>query len=589
MLGQTPSSRSHQHSTRSTTPSSSTSPAMHPPPINLSLPPISLSPDLDLDSTSSLLPPIQPPHEKPASGSGQTLPSLSSLTAAIPPSTASSTSTPSSAPTASTAPSSAAASSPAPTTQQHWPSLNPFTAYYVPSHVQNPEPPMRKDYIHGQSHQRATSVSLDDPGVRAAAEALGRLRTVDTTPHDREARRHLTPDSFHVGTPGSMDSNHDQQQQKQQEPLLSLITTSYPSIAPFAPYIESATSACNTAYNQSKNYSPVIKRNAEYLEDRVVKPVAKTVGNISGPGLRWWLQKPSRKQRQHDLDRDRQGVKRRKADQGDRESAIAARVLADFDNAAKERRTSVSTIDTLPAYDEHRSPAYTETADDPMSPRNGVPTGTKLWVVTSGLGVAMKDESKKKMRTLIQVLNARNSQVSDFLGSLTKAIEEYDGTVPSGSNQDTAMTGQEEQNRSELTNRIQWLIGSIHGTTKTVVDVVDKQAASVLPTNVKRVVHGCLMSLPAQFKLMAQQEPPAREDQNSNDEGTVVRNNAHKALLLAKASLRMMTQITDVLNMTLTSAEDWCQKQGNQEGEKAAPPMMDYEPCNCSGDVKMSG
>ncbi|KAK4226052.1 transcription factor Opi1-domain-containing protein [Podospora fimiseda] len=580
-------------STHSTT-RSSTSPTMHPPappphpptpPINLSLPPISLSPDLDLDSASStLLPPI---HEKPASRSGQTLPSLSSLTAAIPPSTtpSSSTSTPSSvsgtiAPTS--APSSVATNSPVPTAQ-HWPSLNPFTAYYAPSHVQNPEPPMRKDYVHSNGHQRATSVSLDDPGVRAAAEALGRLRTVDTTPHDRDARRHLTPDSFHASSPD------DQQHQKQQEPLLSLITTSYPSIAPFAPYIESATSACNTAYNQSKNYSPVIKRNAEYLEDRVVKPVAKTVGNLSGPGLRWWLQKPSKKQRQHDVDGDRQGVKRRKADQGDFESALAARVLAD---AAKERRASVSTIDTLPAYDEHRSPAYTEIADDLMSSRNGaMPAGTKLWVVTSGLGVAMKDESKKKMRCLIHVLNTRNSQVSEFLGSLTKAVEEYDGTAPSGDNQDTAMTGQEEQHRSELTNRIQWLIGSIYGTTKTVVDVVDKQAASVLPTNVKRVVEGCLMSLPAQFKLMAQQEPPAREAQNSNDEGTAVRNSAHRALLLAKASLRMMTQITDVLNMTLTSAEEWCQKQENQESEKDASSssMKDYEPAPYNGDVKMSG
>lgn len=407
---------------------------------------------------------------------------------------------------------------------------------------------------------------------------------MDTTPHDREARRHLTPDSF------SDQKQQLQQQQQQQEPLLSLITTSYPSIAPFAPYIESATSACNTAYNQSKNYSPVIKRNAEYLEDRVVKPVAKTVGNISGPRLRWWLQKPSGKQRQHEVDDGRQGVKRRKAEQGDRDSAIAARVLADFDNAAKERRTSVSTIDTLPAYDEQRSPAYTETAEDAMSPRNGVPTGAKMWVITSGLGVAMKDESKKKMRALIQVLTVRNGQVSEFLGSLTKAIEEYDGTVTSA-DQDTSMSRQEEQNRGELTKRIQWLIGSINGTTKTVVDVVDKQAANILPTNVKRVVHGCLMSLPVQFKLMAQQEAPERprECQNTNDEQRAVRNNAHKALLLAKASLRMMSQITDILNMTLTSAEEWCQKQGNQETEKSDTAMLDYEPATYDGDVKMSG
>ena len=130
------------------------------------LPPLNLS-----------LPPIQPPHEKPAAGSGQTLPSLSSLTGAQP---AHFTSLPPSSSTpaaAGAAPSPSTAATPSPTPTQHWPSLNPFTAYYAPSHVQNPEPPMRKDYVNGQSHQRATSVSLDDPGVRAAAEALGRLRT----------------------------------------------------------------------------------------------------------------------------------------------------------------------------------------------------------------------------------------------------------------------------------------------------------------------------------------------------------------------------------------------------------------------------
>lgn len=72
---------------------------------------------------------------------------------------------------------------------QHWPSLNPFTAYYTPSHAQGAESPARMDLdaITGNGavgtaspdrwqEGRASSVSLDDPDVRMAAEALGDLR-----------------------------------------------------------------------------------------------------------------------------------------------------------------------------------------------------------------------------------------------------------------------------------------------------------------------------------------------------------------------------------------------------------------------------
>lgn len=70
----------------------------------------------------------------------------------------------------------------------HWPSLNPFTTYYTPSHAQPADSSARMDldvssnsamsaaspdrYYEG----RAASVSLDDPDVRMAAEALGDLR-----------------------------------------------------------------------------------------------------------------------------------------------------------------------------------------------------------------------------------------------------------------------------------------------------------------------------------------------------------------------------------------------------------------------------
>ncbi|KAK4185907.1 transcription factor Opi1-domain-containing protein [Podospora australis] len=591
-----------------------------PPPtlqLNVSLPPISLPPPQEpatslpsfFDLSPTELPPIQQPHEKPAAGAGQSLPSLSSLTGSqvprLPPITAPSEpvfSPLSTTSTATTATSSVGSVTPA-APRTHWPSTNPFSAYYTPSYVQSPEPPsMRMESPHGTSHQRATSVSLDDPGVRAAAEALGRLRTVDTMPHDHDAARNRTPERFQAGTPSYNKHNTNSQQN---EPLLQLITTSYPSIAPFAPYLESASWACSTAYTHSKNYSPAaIKGGAEYIEDRVVKPVAKTVGRYGSHGLRWWLQKkPGRKQRQApDSEDGRPGSKRRKAEQDDRDSAIAARVLADFD-LTKDRRASVSTVDTLPAYDDQRSPAYTETdATDGQTTRHGAPPGAKYWVSTSSLRVAMQDESKRKIRALIKVLKNANGSLTNGLGDLTKAVEEYDRTlVPGG--EDVNMEGHEKhdghggsnndenKNRDKdnalLSSRISKLATSVRDTTLLSVAVVNKTAANALPDNVKDFITRHIMSLPKLTEEMCQRESP-NVPCNSNGESTAVRRQAHSALALATVSLNVLSQISEALTATLEVAEGWCETQGRQQNSQPSSPLATYEPVGADGDINMS-
>ncbi len=128
--------------------------------LSLQLPPLALSFPGD---PATELAPIQPPHGRPAGSSVRSLPPLSSVTGAqahVP------------------LPKPPEPSHPAPHTKQtnHWPSLNPFTTYYTPSHLDPGEssPSMGSD--RSVSH-RGASVSLDDPDVRIAAEALGQMRT----------------------------------------------------------------------------------------------------------------------------------------------------------------------------------------------------------------------------------------------------------------------------------------------------------------------------------------------------------------------------------------------------------------------------
>jgi hypothetical protein len=129
--------------------------------LSLQLPPLALS---FSDEPVTELAPIQPPQEKLAGAPVQTLPPLSSVTGSQAHATLSKPPEPSHpAPYA------------APPTN-HWPSLNPFTTYYTPSHLDPVEssPSMGSDR---SGSLRGASVSLDDPDVRIAAEALGQMRT----------------------------------------------------------------------------------------------------------------------------------------------------------------------------------------------------------------------------------------------------------------------------------------------------------------------------------------------------------------------------------------------------------------------------
>lgn len=124
-------------------------------PASLQLPPLALS--FPADSTTEL-PPIQPSRELSAGPSAHTLPPLSSVTGArghapLP------------------KPPDPTHTAPQPT--NHWPSLNPFTTYYKPSYLDPIESPPSMSSDLGPSR----SVSLDDPDVRIAAEALGQMRT----------------------------------------------------------------------------------------------------------------------------------------------------------------------------------------------------------------------------------------------------------------------------------------------------------------------------------------------------------------------------------------------------------------------------
>ena len=372
----------------------------------------------------------------------------------------------------------------------------------------------------------------------------------------------------------------------EQEPLLSLITTSHPLLATT---IEGAASA----YNTSKNYSPHIKTSAEYVES-CLKPVGKAVGNVGRKtgvegGVRWIFGIRSKKQHATtDIETGERGnSKRRKSDRsGQAQQDTRGAACQDSDAESEDRRMSVSTVDTLPAYDDSRSPAYTEVADDNGPPDAGSGTVGQQWgqrfvVTTSGLGVAMKQESLRSLKYCVRVVKDTNGYISQVLVSLKSVIDEYDrGSRTDGEDHTMADDGDHAAqhtaaDRNRLIQRMGELRDDLFRVIQRTVETVSKYAGSALPDNARNLVHRQLMSLPGLYQFHYVRESQGRSESASPE--AWARDSAHLALLFAKESLQMMTQVGDVLNRTLVSAEEWCETLYRKKNEQLRSPLSVIE------------
>ncbi|KAL1902410.1 transcriptional regulator opi1 [Sporothrix stenoceras] len=600
------------------------------------------SPDvkvLPFRELNSELPPIQNTQGRENGESRhRTLPSISSVTGSV---------TGSVSGAAADSPAAEAASASTPASTNHWPSLNPLTAYYTPGHVQSSaDSPLRMDVDASSTSTgptgatspdryldvRAASVSLEDPDVRMAAEALGDLRAdfVSSPP----ARSSPLP-----GNPNGNGINNTS------EPLFSLLTTSHPLLAKT---IEGTTSA----YNTSKNFSPRFKSGAEYVEGYLT-PIGNTIGSVSRVtgvegGVRWFLgggrrrhqsgegesSKPSfYKRRKVDFRRGRGGngtdaqhgptsAGGAKNDDSRTDGARDVRASGDNFDLAEDRRLSMSTVETLPAYDDHRSPDYTESDGtslmqiesagslESVATSTGSPAAnnqqsqqawqSRLIMSTSGLSVAMSEESLRSLKYCLNWLRWANGNIDKVIESLKTAVEQYDNAHAEQAEREASQTGAEsaagndaaaQAQRNELAARIASLRGDLLQTLRGAVDTVSKYAGGALPDNARVLVRRHLTSLPQRFRLANQAEASAAEA-NGGRPATdkEVREGAQRVLVLAKEGLDMMSQVSGVLDGTIVSAEEWCERLGKKkpsDSSTQATPAATPVTAGADGDVVM--
>ena len=367
---------------------------------------------------------------------------------------------------------------------------------------------------------------------------------------------------------------------KQAEPLISLLTSSHPLIS-------SAINGSVSAYTTSKSYSPRFKSGAEFIERNIGSPVANTVGTVGRKtgvesGLRWALQR---------CEGSNQAKVR--AEESQRADMDVEKAAAGMEGTRIRSSSEYSYPESLPPYDDLKSPSYDEVGGGRLLTARQDPQTwqSRLMISTSGLGVAMSQESLNSLQYCLTWLRWANNRLGRAVVALQNALQEWDDG-----------RAQEGADSSVLLQRIQAVKTDVLSTLKQVVDVVSKYAGGALPENARALVRRHLTSLPHRFQVASTSNPPP-ESTASSSEATV---SAHRILVLAQEGLGMMAQVSGVVNDTLVSAEHWCDRLSRRRPEAtdhesakegAAEPVAQSdsfpvdvkEPIPEAPDVQMTG
>lgn len=331
-----------------------------------------------------------------------------------------------------------------------------------------------------------------------------------------------------------------------------------------------------------------MKYGAELIERNIGSPVVNTVssvGRVTGveQNLRRYLgeihTRPAEiHRRPSDLEHGDSGAARKKQ-----------RVISpgsdhmDIEQMYTSPRARVgsqsSYAESLPAYDDQRSPNYEETAMIVVDPTTGKETeahssasrdrrvawSTQLIMTTSGLGVALSDASLKSLKLCLGLLRSATAHIDKVMNALKLLLADYETALQSRRQPDgeagamrvsmpNGMDIETEDQVRKIADHMKRLSSDIWATMQSVVQSVSRYTAGALPTNASQFVRTQLLSVPQRWQSASRST--AGEQQGEEARG------AQRMLAFAREGLDMMGQITTVVDGTVQSAEGWLARIG---------------------------
>ena len=204
-------------------------------------------------------------------------------------------------------------------------------------------------------------------------------------------------------------------------------------------------------------------------------------------------------------------------------------------------------------------------------------------ISTSGLGVALSETSLRSLTFCVSLLTKASEHIEFVMNALKMVLLDYEkaqeerqrehqqrqkaieaGLIP-------RQQAQQEDATRALANRIQQLCDDIMGTLKTVVDKVSAYTGGALPENARRLVKDQLLSIPQRWHFASQTVAQQGQQEGSSDAAAaesgedVPRKTANRMIVFASEGLVMMSQVNDVVKITLQSAVEWLATLGRRQ------------------------
>ncbi|KAF2096217.1 Opi1-domain-containing protein, partial [Rhizodiscina lignyota] len=444
-----------------------------------------------------------------------------------------------------------------------------------------------------EQNHRASSVSMDDPDVRMAAEALSGLGNPDFARSPTSSYRSTTI-SVHPSTASTSTTLRQtpQAQSQEPEPLLTLLTTSHP-------WLGATVNGSLYAYGGAKHYSPrFVRGTAEFMERNIGSPMVNTVGFVSRQtGVDGRIRRYLGDRRLSDDGKDANGSKRRRAQTNGDVAMTSPR--SDAQRMRTGSQSSMSIVESLPAYDDNRSPHYEE-----LSPllraekqQEGEPSSYEqqrqrvestwhgqLLMTTSGLGVALSDSSLRSLKYTLSVLGRTTDEIGNLMRALKILLNEYQQSESSsqsnGQNEKAPLAGpqyqqdqrqvsaENEERSRRLAERIKSYSNTLWSLLRETVATISQYTGSALPDNAASLVRRQLMSLPQRWRTAASfgsSNPSVSSgDPSSSDSPNQAVIAANRILNFGQESLDMLSQVSLVVSGTIRSAEQWLDSMGRR-------------------------
>ncbi|KAK6431124.1 transcriptional regulator opi1 [Oleoguttula sp. CCFEE 5521] len=366
------------------------------------------------------------------------------------------------------------------------------------------------------------------------------------------------------------------------EPLLQLFASKHPWVGGT---INGSINGSMYVYNTTKHYSPrFVQNSATMVERNIATPLANTVGSVGRitgveDGIRRYLdgRTPTDLERAEGKQRER----------GEGEDAM------DIDEDDRQRES----LEILPAYRASKPPSYredyspvvAERAQDPSQrPPYNRTLSQRVFVMTSGLGVALSATSRHSLQACVRFLNQGAIRIDITMKALRLVLEQYDQARSNWRQQNSSNLekGSERQHTpdhddaaAQMASVIKYHSDEIWNTLKNVTNYISDSTGAALPENARHFVRSQVLSLPQRWQLVSR---------NQRGESETSRG-AHRMIAFATEGLDMMSQVSQVVTATLDSAERWLERAGRSRRGDEGSARQQVEWRDDKGQYEVEG